>query len=170
MSKPSYWRYLHMSLAWRIAAPVVLIAGAIAHGAGAPMSVFFIGMTLMVVCLVVSVYFGVVLEKKARQDNYGVRIRTGDPEQDRVLNAEVARRSQEEISKTRPPRMWPVVLTVIFFWPAVFSVVIAVTSAHPSTITWVAAALFPVLFVWSAVELVRLNLPSRRYGHSTSGT
>ena len=165
MSKPSYWRYWHISLGWRIAAPLVLIAGVIARGAGAPMSVFFIGMGLMVVCLAVSVYFAAVLEKKSRQDNYGMRIRTGDPQRDRILNAEAARRTEEEISKIRPPRMWPVVLTIIFFWPAVFSIVFVVTSANPSTTKWVAAVLFPLLFLWSATELVRLNLPSRRYGH-----
>lgn len=165
MSKPSYWRYWHISLAWRIAAPVVLIAGALARGAGAPMSVFFIGMGLMVVFLAISVYFAAVLEKKARQDNYGVRIRTGDPERDRVLNAEASRRTEEQISKMKPSVMWPVVLTVIFFWPAVVSIVLVVTSANPSTIKWAAAVLFPLLFLWSAVELVRLNLPSRRLSH-----
>ncbi|MDR0344279.1 MAG: hypothetical protein LBI49_14445, partial [Nocardiopsaceae bacterium] len=94
-AKPPYWRYWRISMGLRIAAVLLLFGGGVAHGLGAPVSVMFIGLGLMAVCLIAAFLFVGVFSTKARQDNYGVRIRTGDPGQDQVLNADVARKVRE---------------------------------------------------------------------------
>lgn len=163
-AKPPYWRYWRISLALRIAAVFLLVGGGVAHGLGAPVSVMFIGLGLMAVCLIASFLFVGVFSTKARQDNYGVRIRTGDPGQDEALNADVARKVREATAPA--PGGWKrtslFILALVLFWPAVIAIAIVASSAHPTPLEWGAAVLFPLLCIGAGADALHLKLAADR--------
>ena len=70
--------------------------------------------------------------------------------------------ARQAAARVRGPRLWPVLLTALSFWPALFSIIILATSADRTLVTWGAAVLFSLLFIFSAAETVLLNLPSHR--------
>lgn len=156
MSKPSYARFWNAAMGWRVAAIVMIIAGVASRGLGASFAVFFIFLGLMVVCLVVSIVSTAGMARKAAQDNYGVRIRTGDSGRDQMLNAELSKRSAEMDGHRRPGKEWALfAVTIVLFWPAIIAIVIAVTGASASPVKWTAAAAFTLLFILSGTDWIR---------------
>lgn len=156
MSKPSWAHHFDAGLRWRLAAVVMIIIGVAARGFGASVSVSLVFAGLAVVCLVVSAGLAVAFSKKARQDNYGIRIRTGDAGRDEQLNAELTSRTQAKAAQQRPGKEWGLlVLTIVLFWPALIAVAVLATSANPSPVMWAVAVVLVLLFALSAVDWVR---------------
>lgn len=163
-AKPPYWRYWRISMGLRVAAVLLLAGGAAAHGLGAPVSVLFIGLGLMAVCLIAAFLLVGVFTTKARQDNYGVRVRTGDPGLDQPLNADVARKVRE--AGAPAPGGWKrtslFILAIVLFWPAAIAIVIVASSGHRTPLEWGAAVLLPLLCIGAGADALHLKLAADR--------
>lgn len=83
MSKSRAARKLWISTGLHGAAAVMLIAGLVSRGMGAPFAVFFIFLGLLVVCGLLGISFAVAGARQLKRENYGISVRPIPPGQNR---------------------------------------------------------------------------------------